>query len=235
MILQETTLHRRREKLDATTNGLGLGDAYDATIRRIKEQGGGEARLGMEALMWISHSRRPLTVAEICHALAIEGSTDINTENMPSIQTVLHCSQGLAVVDKGSSIIRLIHSTLKEHLSRHPDLPDRPHLKIGELCLTYLNFQTIRDLSVGSAPDLRNTPFLEYCSLHWGTHMQVGFSEHSKKLAIALLNRYDNHISAELLWESVKKHLFSRYVSSIKPFSALHCISYFGITKLQLI
>ena len=69
------------------TNGLGLGDAYDKTIGRIREQQGDSARLGMAALMWISHSERPLSVDEICYALAVEiGSTDINTNNVPSIQ-----------------------------------------------------------------------------------------------------------------------------------------------------
>ena len=52
-------------------NGLGLGGVYEATLGRIKAQGGDKARLGMAALMWITHSRRPLQVDEICHAIAI--------------------------------------------------------------------------------------------------------------------------------------------------------------------
>jgi len=147
MILQETTLHRRREKLDATTDGLGLGDAYGATIGRIKAQNTDRARLGIEALMWISHSERPLSVDEICHALALEiGSAEINTDNLPSIRTVLGCCLGLATVDKGSSTIRLIHFTLKEYLSRHADLFDKPHSGIAETCLTYLNFPAMKQL-----------------------------------------------------------------------------------------
>ena len=83
-ILQETTLHRRREKLGAITNGMGLEDAYDATIGRIKAQQGDRARLGIKTLMWVSHLRVPLNVNEIRHALAVEiGSTNINTNNVP--------------------------------------------------------------------------------------------------------------------------------------------------------
>ena len=135
-ILQETTLHRRREKLGAMRDGLELGDAYHATIVRIKAQEGDKARIGMTALMWISHAERPLKTDEICHALAVEiGSTDINTNNVPSIRTVLSCCQGLTAVD-GSSTIRLIHLTLKEYLSRHADLFHRAHAKIAETCLT---------------------------------------------------------------------------------------------------
>jgi len=50
-VLQETTIHRRRQKLSAIANGLGLGDAYGATIGWIKGQGGEEARPGLAALM----------------------------------------------------------------------------------------------------------------------------------------------------------------------------------------
>jgi len=47
------------------TGGLGLGDAYCATIERIKAQGGDKPRLGMEALMWISHAERPLSADRV--------------------------------------------------------------------------------------------------------------------------------------------------------------------------
>ena len=232
-ILQETTLHRRREKLSTMTDGLSLGGAYDATIRRIKAQEGDGARLGMEALMWISHSERPLSVGEICHALAVErGSTDINTSNVPSIRTVLSCCQGLAAVDEGSSTIRLIHFTLKEYLSRHADLFDRPHSRIAEACLTYLNFKAIKDLSASPSRDLRGTSLLRYSSLYWGTHMRMEPSDRSICLALELLNQYENHISAELLWESAKEQYF--WTRSMEPFSALHCVSYFGIAEVAI-
>ena len=61
--------------------------------------------------------------------------------------------------------------------------------------------------------------------------MRIDLSDRSRYLALALLNKYDNHISAELLWESVKKQFFT---SCVKPFSALHCISYFGITEVAI-
>ena len=230
-ILQETTIHRRREKLGTMTGGLSLGDAYDATIERIKAQKGDRARLGMAALMWISHSERPLNVDEICHALAVEiGSTDINIDNVPSIRTVLGCCQGLATVDGGSSTIRLTHSTLKEYLSSHAGLFDKPHSKIAETCLTYLNFQAIKDLTASTSRDPRGAPFLRYSSLYWGTHMGVELSDDSRYLARDLLDQYDNHISAELLWKST----VLSYLHSRKPFSALHCISYFGIAELAI-
>ena len=249
-ILQETTLYRRREKLGTMIIGSGLRDAYDSTIGRIKAQEGDRARLGMAALMWISHSERPLKVDEICHALAVEiGLTDMYTNNVPSIRTVLGCCQSLAAIDEGSSTIRLIHFTLKEYLSGHADLFGQPHSKIAETCLTYLNSQAIRDLAASHSRDLQSTsfhdnlywlmsmgelsdrtPFLEYSSLYWGTHMQMELSDRSIHLALDLLAQYDSHISANSLSVSIAKGL----PNAFKPFSALRCIAYFGIFKVAI-
>jgi len=220
-----------REKLETITNSLCLGDMYETAIRMIKAQDGYRARLGIDALMWILHSERPLKVDEICQALAVETwSTDINTDNVPSIRTVLSCCQGLATVDIESSTIRLIRPTVKGYLSLCSDLFDRPHSKIAETCLTYLNFQKIKALSSLLSPDLSGAHFLEYASLYWGTHMQRELSSHSKYLANLLLGRYSDHISAKLLSKSAAEQSFN----SFKTFSALHCISYFGLSGVAV-
>ena len=45
-ILQETTLHRRREKLGTVTDGLGLRGANNVTRGRIKAQEGDGVAMG---------------------------------------------------------------------------------------------------------------------------------------------------------------------------------------------
>ena len=89
-VLAEATIHQRRKALHKMTQGLGLQDAYDTTLDRIRKQGGSKSRLGMEALMWISHCERPLRSQELCHALGVElGTEDFIIQNVPSIWTVL--------------------------------------------------------------------------------------------------------------------------------------------------
>ena len=167
-ILQETTIHRRRQKLNTMTDGLGLGDAYGATLDRIKGQGGEKARLGMATLMWISHAERPLKPDELCHALAVEiGSPNLNSDNVPSIGTLLACCQGLVAADKEASTIRLIHFTLQEYLRAHPELFGA-HSTIAETCLSYLNSQQVKALSFDPSRDLRNTRPLKDCYLNSG-------------------------------------------------------------------
>ena len=214
-------------------NGLDLGSAYGATLGRIKAQDGEKARLGMAVLMWIAHSRRPLQVNEICHAVAIRiGSNDLDTDDIPTISTLLDCCQGLVTVDKGASTVRLIHFTLQEHLYTHPDLFERAHSTMAETCLTYLNFQQVKDLPAGQSADPRGTPFLEYSSLYWGTHMRMELSDRAKTFALQLLCQFDSHISAKSLWKSINDGLPFAYLPGHKPFSPLHCISYFGIPEV---
>ena len=77
-ILGETTIRRRREKLKQMSSGQDVGDVYNATLERIKAQRKDRARLGMEAIMWMAHSERPLEPHELCEALGVKiGSTDL--------------------------------------------------------------------------------------------------------------------------------------------------------------
>ena len=166
-ILHESTIHRRRKRLSKMTNGLELGDAYSATIERIKAQDGDKSRLGMAALMWVSHAERPLKADELCHALAVElGSRDFSAGNVLSVSTLVSSCQGLITVDKEASTVRLIHFTLQEYFSAHPNIFSRPHSAMAEICLTYLNSQQVKALSTALPPGAQNTPFLEYCSIY---------------------------------------------------------------------
>jgi len=229
--LQESTIHRRRERLNKITDGLGLGDAYDATIERIRAQDGDKSRLGIGALLWVCHAQRPLKVDELCYALAVElGSTDFNSHNVPSVSTLVSCCQGLISVDKEASTVRLVHFTLKEYLFARPDIFGGHHSIMAEICLTYLNSEKVKALSTDPSPRIRDTPFLEYCSLYWGVHAKRGFSNHVRSLTLELLQDYDSHISARSLLES-ERYLGDWRAGMSFQFSGLHCASYFGIEE----
>ena len=212
------------------TGGLELGDVYGATISRIKAQDGDKSRLGMTALMWISHAERPPRANELCHALAVQlGSGDFDVGNIPSMSTLVNCCQGLITVDKEGATVRLIHFTLQEYLSSRPDIFSKPHSAMAEICLTYLNYQPVKVLSTDPSPDTQSGPFLEYCSVYWGVHAKRELSDYGVALALELLKEDYSQTSAGLLAQ-VKKfphwHLNYRSV-----FSGLHCASFFGIVE----
>jgi len=232
-ILQETTPCRRRQKLTAMTDGLGLESVYGETLGRIRRQGGARARLGMAALMWISHSERRLKAEELCHALAIEiGALNLNTGNIPSIGTVLACCQGLVAVDKEASTVRLIHFTLQEYLRAHPDLFVTVHSTMAETCLSYLNSQQVKTLSTIPSPDLQGTPFLHYSSVYWGVHAKRGLSDCAKLLALKLFDDCNNHISIKTLLEAWIGYSFTIDLDKPRLFNGLHYASLFGIVEI---
>ena len=60
--------------------------------------------------------------------------------------------------------------------------------------------------------------------------MRIGHSDRARNLALDLLAQFDNHISIKILWESAREP----YHDFRKPFSPLHCVSYFGIAEAAI-
>ena len=217
--------------------GDGLNGAYTATLTRLKAQKGYKSVLGMKVLMWVLYSGRPLRAQELCHALGVEiGSEDLDPENVPALRIVVSSCLGLVTVEASSSTVRLVHFTLQEHFSRDPTLFHSPHSTIAELCLTYLNFGCIKDLSptLRSAP--ATTPLLEYASVYWGRHARGGMTENSKILALKLLDRFGEHISAQLLLVHYNRDRgggpYFNEVQGPGGFSGLHGVGFLGIAGI---
>jgi len=231
------TINKRRKKLEEMTKGKGLGDAYTATLARIKLQNRSKSRLGMEALMWISHSERPLKALELCQALGVEtGDTDQNAGDIPAIETVLRCSLGLVTIEALSSTVRLVHFTLQEHLSNDSSLFSSPHSMMAEICLTFLNFRCIRDLSTTLDSPPAEAPFVGYASCYWGAHARKDLSQGVELLALKLLDGYDKHVSSKLLliherdwWWHISQQ---RGSNSLAGFTGLHGAAYLGIVEI---
>ena len=219
--------------LGATTDGLGLESAYSETLSRIKGQGGTKAGLGISALMWISHSERPLKADELCHALAIEIlSPNLNMDNVPSIGIVLACCQGLVAVDKEASTVRLIHFTLQGYLRAHPELFSTVQSTMAETCLGYLNSKQVRALATSPASDLQGTPFLEYSSLYWGVHAKRDLSDCAKLIASKLFDDYNSHISIKTFLKAQEGWSYDIDFDKPHSISGLHWLQSSGLLRL---
>ena len=209
-----------------TTAGVDLDSLYGQTLQEIREQTGDRPRLGMQALMWVSHAERPLRIDELCHALefGVE-ATDLDPQSIQPADTVMGSCLGLAMVDKRTSIVRLIHDTLQKYLSR-PGILSGAHKVLGETCLAYLNSDQVKRLRARKVGGLGYMPFLEYSSLYWGVHAKIELSDRAKTLALEVLNQFENHISFTLFF---KKRLPFSTLNPRRPFTGLHCASYIGI------
>jgi len=217
--------------------GNGYSNAYTATLARLKAQKGYKSALGLKVLMWVLYSERPLRAEELCHALGVEiGSADRDLENVPTLRTLITSCLGLVVVEASSSTVRLVHFTLQEHLSSDPTLFHSPHSAIAEVCLTYLNSRYVQELS----PTLCSAPskmaLLEYASFYWGEHVRKGMTANVKVLALRLLDRFDEHISAQLLLFHYNDDKRSSpnfdMIGGPSGFTGLHGVAFFGIVEI---
>jgi len=240
-VLANATIHQRRKTLDKMTTGFGLDDAYNTTLDRIREQKGDRVKLGMEALMWISLSERQLKGGELCHALGVElGTVDINIYNVPSIRTLLSCTLGLVTIDDQESTVRLVHFTLQEYLVAHPNLFTTPHLMMAEICLTYLNFQSVCELSTAFSTIPLTMPFLRYASCYWGFHAKQEMGNNVEGLALQLLQRDANHIWVGILVREKNVGFLSRgdhwkgRSPDLGGFTGLHSVACMGITEVGI-
>ena len=232
-ILRGNTVARRRKTLKSIKDGEGLGDAYGATLERIKAQDEEKAKLAVATLTWVCHAERPLQVDELCNALAVEiGIADFDPENVPSIETLRDCCQGLITVDAKASTVRLIHSTVQEYLCSHPGLFTGPHLVLAGTCLTYLNSPQVKNQASHSLLPSQSMPFLKYSARYWGAHTNRDISDNLRDLALKLLNHYEHHISALSLLDQALLPYDIGDVATSPRFSGLRCASFFGIVEL---
>ena len=210
--------------------GLDLDSVYSQTLRRIETQEGDRSKLGIEVLMWVSHSERPLRIDELQNALAVNLETiDLDPENIRSEDVILGSCLGLVVVDRKTLTVQPIHHTLQEYLSGPGILPDA-HRTLAQTCLAYLNSDRVKGLPANWIPNPRDMPFFEYSSIHWGSHARIDLSDRAKSLALELLTRYDSHVSATLLFNQMQSYDSPPVIDHL--FAGLHCASYFGIVEI---
>ena len=199
-ILQEVTISDRKKKLNQMSKDNGLGDVYAESLNRMQAQKGRRPEFGIKALMWVAHSERPLQALELCHALGVEiGTLDQDRDSVLLIKTLIKWSIGLITLEESSNTVRLVHLTLRDHLSKTPALFESPHSMIAETCLTYLNFQFVRAFPSSSHASIRTTPLLGYASCYWEKHARREITEDVKGLALRLLDGFDQHVSSRIL------------------------------------
>ncbi|KAJ7021832.1 hypothetical protein C8F04DRAFT_1012929, partial [Mycena alexandri] len=120
----------------------GLDDSYDITMQRIDDQTEEDKKTARSALIWVANAKRPLNVSEITAALAIEPEDQqFDEDNVLDINIILSVCAGLVIVDKQSSVVRLVHYTTQEYLDKiqAEKFPDA-HTEITRTLLTVLAF-----------------------------------------------------------------------------------------------
>ncbi|KAI0534365.1 hypothetical protein GGR58DRAFT_520462 [Xylaria digitata] len=215
----------------------GLEAIYNQLLDRSLQQQSGP--LAKRILQWILHARRPLTVLELQHAVAIRPATKtLNREFIPSLKSIESCCAGLVVIDELDNGIRLIHYTLHEYLTKNWGkwFAD-PEIEISTACLTYLSFHTFADGPCKSDEELRSRlqryPFYDYAACNWGHHARA--ASDSQAVLPFLNNQPQVQASIQVLLTEVQKQRRGNRDLCQDPlpeFTALHLAAYFGLLNV---
>ncbi|KAK4691933.1 hypothetical protein P7C71_g5177, partial [Lecanoromycetidae sp. Uapishka_2] len=210
-VLNKTTGGEMEETLEKLPRDLD--DAFAETLRRIQKQLDGQDVLGMKTLMWISHARRPLFVAELSEAIAIKP-------------------------DEESSVIRFVHFSVQEYLHKYQErvFTNGGHL-IAEACITYMLFEPFtfgpRQYERDLVELISQNVFVDYAAHHWGYHIQSGKDEVLDRLALKFLRaEAQRGCSNQILHYT--RNLRKEYwiADEARSCNSLHLAAMFGLENL---
>lgn len=211
--------------------------AYSEAIQRIKCQLPEDTALAMCVLAWIINAKRPLTIVELCHAVAIEPKQEIlDPEDIPDINDLVSVCAGLISVDEESEIVRLVHYTTQKYLERTQDLWNPgSRLSVASACLTYLSFPYFRNIL-----DIRDThsiessenpfdehPFVKYAAAYWVEHLLPFQAELREQACLFLRDEALTRHARE-----VNFMVKNKYWGGNKKMNSLHIMAHWGMHVL---
>ncbi|KAK4985760.1 hypothetical protein LTR66_008066 [Elasticomyces elasticus] len=156
-----------------------IDEIYDDALDRINSQNREDAELAERILMWVVFAKRPLTVKEVQHAVAVmklePGETHLDEDGLPEEDLLLTVCAGIVVIGMETSVIQLVHYTTQEYFERvRFDKFPTAQASIAKACLAYLSLDNAR---ISPCSDryalwchLQENPLMHYATMYWGTH-----------------------------------------------------------------
>lgn len=184
LLLRPRTLIEMRKVLETVPQKLH--DFYSVTLDRIRAR---ESDLALNVLAWLMEQMRPMKMAELREALAVDYSTtSIDPEALVHADDIVEMCCGLVKFDADDTIL-LAHATVHEFLAENLSTLDDFDSSITRICLQYLNFAEFTTqthdwhapILSGSLPVIErmyddyndriyNHPFLAYAGKYWCEH-----------------------------------------------------------------
>ncbi|KAH0536261.1 hypothetical protein FGG08_006856, partial [Glutinoglossum americanum] len=235
-ICQATTPNNIKQALRKLP--IGLDNSFNKTLERIGQQPYEKKELAVEILLWISHAKRPLLVDELRQALAIQlDKPEFDEDDMPMQGMMVAVCMGLVIIDRDSSIIRLVHYSLQEYFQK----PTTTFLSKGEAaiaktCLAMLSFDEFNKGPCSSDKKLevrlQKFPLLAYAALNWGHHAHGETEEASKEMVLRFLENHLKLSSASQVMLT-SGYTYNGYSQAFPGrFSGLHMASFFGLETI---
>ncbi|MCJ1348387.1 hypothetical protein MMC31_006619 [Peltigera leucophlebia] len=154
-----------------------LPETYNRILSRISKMG--NARLAEKGFSWVATTRRPLLLEELREAIAVEPLQpyfDPKRLVNDMSQIVSYC-ENLIVLDEQDKTVQFTHQTVKVFLldglrhqanaNFHFEQRETDHY-VGEICVTYLNFNDFKRKLVRKGPPLPTPEAILEASLSIG-------------------------------------------------------------------
>lgn len=220
------------------TGSEAYDHAYSTIMERILGQVKKHECLALNVLSWITCAKRPLTISEIQHALAVEpGKNRFDKGKVPPLEIMVSVCAGLVTIDEESSIVRLVHYTTQQFFEQNQNkwFTDA-EARITTICVTYLSLGVFKSGYCTSDEDyedrLRSYPFYEYATQNWGHH-----ARHASHISSNVMEFLDMSAqiaaASQALYAKKRPSLHSGYSQDFpKPTSGFHLAAYFGIESI---
>jgi Ankyrin repeats (3 copies)/Ankyrin repeats (many copies) len=202
---------------------------------RVEGQVQDQEELAKQVLSWIMCAKRPLTILELQHALAVEvGDSELDEENLPQVEDMVSVCAGLVTIDEESGIIRLVHYTAQEYFERTQGqwFPDA-QANITAICVTYLTFDEFESGICQNDEKfeqrLQLNKLYDYAAHYWGHHAREALT--SCQSVLKFLQKQGQVEGSSQALMAVKRWPgHTEYSQGIpKEMTGLHLAAYFGV------
>jgi hypothetical protein len=205
-------------------------------MERIEGQLIDQKHLAKQVLSWITCAKRPLTMMELQHALAVEvGESTLDRDNLPQAEDMVSVCAGLVVIDEETGIIRLVHYTTQEYFERTQErwFPNA-RTDITTICLTYLSFSIFESGFCESDEAFEErilfNPLYDYAANNWGNHARdISNLCYGMIDFLASFPKVEASIQAVM---AVKRSSARQYSQDVpRQVVGLHLAAYFGVKE----
>ncbi|KAK4163274.1 hypothetical protein QBC43DRAFT_301253 [Cladorrhinum sp. PSN259] len=189
--------------------------AYNEAMERIEGQLSDQEELAKQVLAWITCAKRPLTILELQHALAVEiGQLELDEENLLDVEDIVSVCAGLVTIDEESAIIRLVHYTTQKYFEKTKNVFESGY------CPNDDEFEKW----------LRSNALYNYAARNWGHHAREASSLPQEVLDFLLC---DSKLQASIQGIMTGPG-DSRFRPYPKKVTALHIAAHFGMRDAVL-
>lgn len=233
--MSQPTRGEIKEVLQKLGRGVeGLHDIYKQAMERIEGHTDAIRSLAKRILTWITLAKRPLSITEMQHALAVrEHMTAFDTDYVPGVKDLKSVCAGLVTTDEESGIIRLAHYTTQEYLQETKETwCPQGESYITKICIAYLSFNTFSFCPTSDELDerLASYPLYFYAAENWGHHAREA-STIGQEVMDFLECKAMVEASSQVLMltRSLKFSWYSR--PAFTEMTGLHLAAYFGLER----